>query len=80
MGGCGVRGIFSVYVRRLLLNIMPCGHFSLQAEFFFKNDSGRMLSDMQASGSGNWDGLKKQELHTILKEGVVKNWKVLCLD
>jgi hypothetical protein len=37
MGGCGVRGVFSVCVRRFLLNIMSWGRsFSYKSSFFIQ--------------------------------------------
>jgi hypothetical protein len=39
MGRCGVRGIFSAYVRRLLLSIIPWGRsFPYRPSFFYKCD------------------------------------------
>jgi hypothetical protein len=44
MGGCGVRGIFSACVRRLLLSIIPWGQsFPLHAKFFLKHRTNQDL-------------------------------------
>jgi hypothetical protein len=53
MGGCGVRGVFSACVRRLLLNIKPLGwSFSYTSEFFFNPDSPDISDpDLDISGT-----------------------------
>jgi hypothetical protein len=44
MGGCGVRGIFSACVRRLLLSIIPWGQsFPYMPSFFLKHRTNQDL-------------------------------------